>query len=332
MSKNITIQEGGVGKQLTVDKLKTNLVGGGTCLWLPEDEVALGRKTITENGTFLAADDGLYGYARVTVRGVGKAAGVDRDGDEASAKTTSDGRLVVQKLPSRIVVETLPMLTAYSDGEPINYRGMVVKAYLRSGRVWTDTTHPDGVIPLSELILPVTQAEMSNVHSDIWRDGAGINARMLTYTPRWYLDWKGDEVVVYCSEVVGTRNDLPAMLGDKSGPTQFLITRYNGDIYCMGSTAKRYLNGYTYDASAEKSNYSLFSGTNANTGTGPVVCNGNLLHFATGIPVSTVKPEGTPNLRPVNAFQTVPVQWERPEDDKMLETEFEITVVEAPES
>lgn len=28
MSKNITIQEGGVGKQLTVDKLRTNLVGG----------------------------------------------------------------------------------------------------------------------------------------------------------------------------------------------------------------------------------------------------------------------------------------------------------------
>jgi hypothetical protein len=28
MSKNISIQEGGIGKQLTVDKLKTNLVGG----------------------------------------------------------------------------------------------------------------------------------------------------------------------------------------------------------------------------------------------------------------------------------------------------------------
>ena len=29
MGKNITIQEGGVAKQLTVDKLKTNEVGGG---------------------------------------------------------------------------------------------------------------------------------------------------------------------------------------------------------------------------------------------------------------------------------------------------------------
>lgn len=35
MSKNINIQEGGIGKQLTVDKLKTNLVDGGTQLWVP---------------------------------------------------------------------------------------------------------------------------------------------------------------------------------------------------------------------------------------------------------------------------------------------------------
>lgn len=28
MSKNIIIQEGGIAKQLTADKLKTNLVGG----------------------------------------------------------------------------------------------------------------------------------------------------------------------------------------------------------------------------------------------------------------------------------------------------------------
>ena len=57
MSKNITIQEGGVAKQLTVDKLKTNLVGSGTCLWVPEDDVQLTTKYITENGTYPASDD-----------------------------------------------------------------------------------------------------------------------------------------------------------------------------------------------------------------------------------------------------------------------------------
>lgn len=332
MSKSIAIQEGGVGRQMTVDKLKTSLVGGGTCLWVPEDEVTLGRKTIVENGTFLASDDGLYGYARVTVRGVGKAMGIDRDGDEASAKTTSDGKLVVQKLPSRIAVETLPLLTVYSDGELINFRGMVVRAYLRTGGVWTDLNHPNGVIPLSELILPVTQAEMANVHSDLWRDGEGINALMLTFTQRWYLDWKGREKAVYCSIPMGSHNGLPAMFGCSEGPTQFLITEYDGGIYIMGSTADRHLNGYTYDASAERSNYILFCSTSGTTGTGEVKHLGHLYDWPTGIPVSTVKPDGTPELSPVNAFQTVPVKWERPEDDKLLETEIEITVVEGAES
>ena len=52
MSKKIVIQEGGVGRQFTADKLKTALVGGGSCLWVPEDETTLGTKIITENGTF----------------------------------------------------------------------------------------------------------------------------------------------------------------------------------------------------------------------------------------------------------------------------------------
>lgn len=50
MSKSIVIQEGGIGKQLTVDKLKTDLVGGGTCLWVPEDSTNLGTKHISEGG------------------------------------------------------------------------------------------------------------------------------------------------------------------------------------------------------------------------------------------------------------------------------------------
>ena len=152
MSKNITIQEGGTAKQMTVEKLRTNLVGGGSCLWVPEDTVTLGRKTITENGTFVAADDGLYGYARVTVRGVGRANGTDRDGDDASTTTDSGGALVTKKLPSRLVVDTPPTLNAYADGALIDFSGMVVRACLRSGGVWSDQAHPNGVIPLNELI------------------------------------------------------------------------------------------------------------------------------------------------------------------------------------
>ena len=77
MSKNISIQEGGTAVQMTVDKLKTSLAGGGTCLWVPESEVALTAKSINKNGTFKASDDGYYGFSQVTVSGVGKTTGHD---------------------------------------------------------------------------------------------------------------------------------------------------------------------------------------------------------------------------------------------------------------
>ena len=40
MSKNISIKEGGVSKTYTATKLTTNLVGGGTCNWIPDDSMS----------------------------------------------------------------------------------------------------------------------------------------------------------------------------------------------------------------------------------------------------------------------------------------------------
>jgi len=328
MSKNITIQEGGVAKQLTVDKLKTNVAGGGTCLWVSEDEVTLGSKTIVENGTFKASDEGLYGYSQVTVDKVGAAVGKmptnapsAADGNEYMV-TSSDGDddLEFLKLASTIRVTTLPTTSAYDDGDTIDYTGMIVTKYDANGSSM-------GTIPLSELTLSVTEADYGSAYHEEWTDGAGVNALMLTYTERWYLDWNGRDAVVYCSKPMGEHNGLPAMFGDREGPTQFLITKYDGDIYVMGSTADRHLNGYTYDESAEKSNYRLFSGTSATTGTGEVKNVGHISDWPTGIPVSTVKPTDAGDLHPEDsAKQTIPVKWARTGDGKELETSFEITV------
>ena len=39
--KNVVIQEGGVSTTINnVRKLETDLAGGGTCGWLPEDEIS----------------------------------------------------------------------------------------------------------------------------------------------------------------------------------------------------------------------------------------------------------------------------------------------------
>lgn len=163
MSKNITIQEGGVARQITANKLKTNLVGGGTCLWVPEDETQLGTKHISENGTFKANDDGYYGYSEVTVSGIGTATGTGPDGETHQYTEDGEGGITDTLLPSSISVVTPPTITTYEDGATIDFSGMVVKGYLKSGDLWTDSDHPDGVIPISELTLPVTIADIDGV-------------------------------------------------------------------------------------------------------------------------------------------------------------------------
>lgn len=158
MSKNIVIQEGGIGKQLTVDKLKTNLVGGGTCLWVPEDGTQLGTKYISENGTYRASDDGYYGYSEVTVNGIGTVSGKDPDtGDDVVVTKDPDtGEIVKTVVPSEIRVTTLPTKTTYANGETIDYTGIVVHGYSGTGQDL-------GEIPFSELVFPVTTADSGQV-------------------------------------------------------------------------------------------------------------------------------------------------------------------------
>ena len=137
MSKNITIQEGGVAKQLTVDKLKTNSVGVGTCLWVPEDETNLGTKHISENGTYRASDDGYYGYSEVTVSGVGSVTGRDpTTGEDVEVhRDPTTGEIVETVIPSEIRVIEPPTnpYGVYMDGQTITKDGMVVKAYGANG-------------------------------------------------------------------------------------------------------------------------------------------------------------------------------------------------------
>ena len=179
MSKNITIQEGGTGRQLTVGKLKTNMVGGGTCLWLPEDEVPLGTKSINQNGTFKASDNGLYGFSQVTVRGVGVAKGKDPGGSGNDAVATVDpetGKIVVAQVPSSIRVTTPPTnpYGIYQDGQQITTEGMVVKAYLADGSEY-------GVVPIGEVSIAPDHAIYDPETDDpaaAWADIPGVEDYM----------------------------------------------------------------------------------------------------------------------------------------------------------
>lgn len=191
MSKSIIIQEGGLGKQLTADKLRTNLVGGGSCLWVPEDDTRLGTKYISANGTYKASDDGYYGYSQVTVSGVGTATGKDGDGDQA--QTTTDpttGDLVTEKLIERIAITTPPTTTEYHKNDTINFSGLVVHGYSSTGRDL-------GVIPINELAFPVTTA----TGSDEWSATSDITPSPVTFT-------RGGGHVIISNDGGTTRRDF----------------------------------------------------------------------------------------------------------------------------
>lgn len=153
MSKNIVIQEGGQSSTLSsVSKLKTELVGGGSCTWVPEDETQLESKHITENGTYYPVG---YGFFEVTVNvSQSYVSGTGQDGNEyvVSVDETTD-ELIETLVPSSIRIITPPTKTEYIDGSAIDISGIVVKAYDKNGSLWTDIDHPDGVIDLSELSL-----------------------------------------------------------------------------------------------------------------------------------------------------------------------------------
>ena len=173
MSKNIVIQEGGIAKQLVADKLKTNLSGGGTCNWVPEDETQLQIKYIDANGEYEASADNIYGYSKVVVRvpggaggegpgGSGEAVpggpgssvvGTDEDGDEAEVSVDSDGDIHTQKIPSSIKVLEPPTnpYGIYLNGQTISTDGMRVDAYLKSGDRWQ-------TIPSNQITLDPTTA------------------------------------------------------------------------------------------------------------------------------------------------------------------------------
>ena len=75
MAKNVAITEDGSAKVLSnVEKIKTSIQEGGTCLWVPKDDFPVGVKNVTEDGTYNPTDDNLYAYSKVVASGIGNTA------------------------------------------------------------------------------------------------------------------------------------------------------------------------------------------------------------------------------------------------------------------
>ena len=93
MSKAIVIEKNGVAQNLTLDKLRTKEVGGGTIDWVPEDDVQLTELTVTANGTYTPSGT-VYGFSGVSVSVPGTEVSGYIDGVHYVVTLDSDGNLV----------------------------------------------------------------------------------------------------------------------------------------------------------------------------------------------------------------------------------------------
>lgn len=165
MSANPSILEGGQARYFGMTQYLRTMTGDGACLWVPEDERQLGRKSITQNGAYPARDDDVYGWSEVTVN-VSQADSVTgKDPETGKEETVSrdpiTGDLKTDPVPVRIEVIVPPdnpyahlFNGAYADGQGIGKSGMVVKAYDEDGNVLL-------TVPNAECTLNPNHADMS---------------------------------------------------------------------------------------------------------------------------------------------------------------------------
>lgn len=163
MSKNLVIQQSGEPQTLeTISIVNTKKYGGSSVDWVEEDSVDTDKKQITQNGTYKASDDNLYGYDKVIVKvpkkgkkKTGKKPQSSGDPNDYSVTADDEGNLVYKKLPTSINIITPPSKLSYNDGELIKKDGMIVKAYYADGGLW-------GNVPNGEITLDPDRASKSS--------------------------------------------------------------------------------------------------------------------------------------------------------------------------
>ena len=319
----------------SLDKIQTQAIGGGSVTWVPEADTRCVALKVTENGSKSASDEGVYGWDYVAVSIPGSSVtGIDpATGQETTVTVNPEtGDIVKTVVPVEIRVTTPPTKTDYTEGETIDYSGIVVHAYSSTGQDM-------GAVPFNELVFPVTTAQ----GGDEWSDGHGLNAMMLYYTPHWSItEWlqiypgRIDEEQVYVNgDAVGSTtyegSSFPATYGSHSEPGTMLATRYNGENYFASISGSRELNlfalfeGYTTQSGQRKlTGWQGVGGSSTTAGVGRFT-KGSWSEELTNLPQSTVNPT-TVDPTNLHATQSLPVQWPRTGDGAILETSFTINV------
>ncbi len=394
MNETVTIKEGGLTRRLApIDKLKVNTTDNKESTWVSAGKANTGVLHASENGIYIASEDGYEAYSEVVVRVTKdsfegdtsfddwdyetpdmdldnwdpetiedfeldpdgfddvfnnedewkdidkpidikmdnpkiqdtKISGIDPvTGNEMEVGLDADGYLTESTLPSSIKIVVPPDKHQYVDGQPILFRGMVVKAYTADGNLWTEG-HPDGVIPHSELTFPVTTASASE-SSEIWT-GDGIVALHLTYTEHYYNE---HNILWYSDTPIGegqTDNWGGNTYLGGSGIANILLTKFNNNIYACCVSGDNTVNLFAYKFNTNK--VDLVGGTAARAGNKKF----NIIswrEYAQNVPESMKDPAtiDITDLQPTG--QTVPVQYIR-SDGEVLEDIFTIEVLPDPD-
>lgn len=328
MSEAIKIKEGGVDRsQNQINKLKTNTVGGGVCFWVPETERQTDDKHITENGTYTAEEEGLYGYDEITVSvsNTGSMSGKGADGNDYNISVDDNGYIVETKIPSEIRITTPPPRVSYNDGDTIDYSGIVVTLYDGNGNVFTDSRYPDGIVPVSELTFPVTAA-----HADgggEWTDGAGINAMQVTLMPTVGIDIYGHETTLYVGPVMGSVSGYSAAFGNSVAPETFLVTEYGEHLFGLWQSGDNGIGIYSKRPfGTAVGEFWQLTGSQREYPKGRFTGFPGYEYFS-GIPSSTVDPT-TVDPTTLHAVQSIPVNWISPYNADTYTDTFDIVVHE----
>lgn len=351
MSKNIVIQEGGINKTLNaIKKIQTAKSGNGEVLWVPEEEVQLTSKHISKNGTYKASNDNAYGYKSVTVNvaggngsadSSGKPTGTVPPGGSGSAVTGKDpdtgnesvvgvdenGDLVTTKIPSSIKVTKLPDKTSYSEGQQIDYTGIAVSALDGNNNLMY-------MIPYSELIFTkhiVDQHSREEYHGNSW----GANSEYLISQSGSYLGTVEDRVF-------NKYNDDPAIAVFRDGTGvdgwvgPMLISPVpEACYYTVNDSLITVIKSFEYDGmtwyvghgwARQGANYSTsLHTTSIGTEIGDQTPAGLVNRTTLMTMVGAWGEGGAPDT-------SVPVNWQRPYDNKVLTDSFEITVTSSTSS
>lgn len=337
MAKDITILEGSTSKSFSnVNKLRVNNAGGGTSDWVPEDEVQLTTKHISENGTYTASDDGYYGYSEVTVSGVGGFSYTAQDGDSIGgvdmvggneydiSADPETGDVTVEEIPSSIAVAHQPNKTSYISGETVDTDGLVVQAYNADGSVWNNENYPNGIIPIGEITIDPTVVEIPDVTVISNISAAGTTAFLQTtgWTGRGrYFQKVNDGNAYLLLALMGPYYNLYMVSTDRDAAIMQWRENYEQGPNPWEGLGTTYYNGYYFCGGAG------LSGT-------LITVSHSLGVFGTYSNATDLFNDVIDRIASgdISGSKTINVTWSRPSDSQVLDTNFTVRVNAATES